>query len=103
MSYAIQYLFGKIALKHIDNVNLIALRYIITGALLFILFMIFNRDNFIGQINKITILYSFLIGLCSVLGAFFIYILLKKDYYVKIIPSIEPLIVIFSFDRYYIF
>ena len=97
LSFAIEYLFGNIALKYIDNTNLIALRYIITGCILFILILIINRKEFIGQINRYSVLYSILIGFFSILSSYFLYILLKDDDYIKVVPTVEPLIVIISF------
>ena len=96
-AYALEFFFGKLAVQHVDYINLIIQRYILVGIILFILAMIFKRKDFIESVNKKSIMYSFLIGLSSVIGGAFLYLLFKSESFAKIIPMIEPLIVIISF------
>ena len=97
LAYSIQFLISKIAVKYVDNINLIVQRYIVGSIILFIFTMIFRREEFIDSINRKSILYSFLIALCSIFGSGILYILLKSDDLSKIIPTIEPIIVVFTF------
>lgn len=97
LAYSIQFLISKIAVKYVDNINLIVQRYIVGSIILLIFVMIFRREEFIDSINRKSILYSFLIALCSIFGSGILYILLKSDNLSKIIPTIEPFIVILTF------
>ena len=97
ISYAIQFFISKLAIKHVDYINLIIQRYIIGGIILFTITMIFRRQKFIDSVSKESIMYSFLIALCSVLGSAFLYLLLKTDSLSIVIPTIEPLIVVITF------
>jgi|TARA_B110000858_G_C17666779_1_gene409959 uncharacterized membrane protein len=97
LAYSIQFLISKIAVKYVDNINLIVQRYIVGSILLLIFVMIFRRESFINSVNSWSILYSFLIALCSIFGSGILYILLKSEALSKIIPTIEPIIVILTF------
>jgi uncharacterized membrane protein len=95
--FTLYYFFYKIALQYISNINLIALQYFIMSILLFIVFIIFRRKEFVKEVNRTSILYAFLIGIFSILSGMTLYILLKTESYTKIIAIIEPLIVVISF------
>lgn len=97
LSYAIQFFISKLAVQRVDYINLIIQRYIVGSIILFILTMIFRREEFIDSISKESIMYSFFIALCSVMGSAFLYLLLKSDSLSVVIPTIEPLIVILTF------
>ncbi len=95
--YAIQFFISKLAVEHVDYINLIIQRYIVGSIILFILTMIFRRNEFIESVSKETVMYSFFIALCSVMGSAFLYLLLKSDSLSIVIPTIEPLIVVLTF------
>lgn len=97
LAYSIQFLISKIAVKYVDNINLIVQRYIVGSIILLIFVMIFRREEFIDSVNGKSILYSLLIALCSIFGSGILYILLKSDDLSKIIPTIEPIIVVLTF------
>jgi uncharacterized membrane protein len=94
--FTIYYLFYKVASKHIGNFNLIALQYFIISIILFFIFIIFRRKKFIEEVNLKTIGYAFAIGVSSIASAVLLYILLKTESYSKIVPVLEPLIVVMS-------
>jgi len=94
--YTIFYLVYKVASKHIGNFNLIALQYFIISIILFFIFIIFRRKEFIEEVNLKTIGYAFAIGVSSIASAVLLYILLKTESYSKIVPVLEPLIVVMS-------
>ena len=96
LAFTIYYLFYKVATKHIGNLNLIALQYFILSILLFIVFIIFRRKEFIEEVNLKTIGYAFAIGVSSIISAILLYILLKTEPYSKVVPVLEPLIVVMS-------
>jgi len=96
LAFTIYYLFYKVATKHIGNLNLIALQYFILSILLFIVFIIFRRKEFIEEVNLKTIAYAFAIGVSSIISAILLYILLKTEPYSKVVPVLEPLIVVMS-------
>jgi len=93
--YTLFYLFYKLASKYISNINLIALQYIIVS-IFFIIYVIIKRKDFIKQVNARTIGYSIAIGISSIMCGVLLYILLKTEPYSKIVPVLEPLIVIMS-------
>ena len=93
--YTLFYFFYKLASKYISNINLIALQYIIVS-IFFIIYVIIKRKDFIKQVNARTIGYSVAIGISSIMCGVLLYILLKTEPYAKIVPVLEPLIVIMS-------
>ena len=96
--YSSQYFFSKIALnENINSLELIISRYIYTGLIMLIFLILFKREKVLKYINKKYIYYSTLIGLCSVLGGYFVYLILTKENFSKIVPLIETITVIISF------
>lgn len=96
LAFTIYYLFYKLATKHISNMNLIALQYFVISIILFFIFIIFRRKEFIEEINLRTIWYAFAIGISSIASAVLLYILLKSEPYSQVVPVLEPLIVVMS-------
>lgn len=93
--YTIFYLFYKMASQYISNINLIVLQYLLIS-IFCIVYVIIKRKEFIKEVTIKTSLYAFGIGVSSILCGVLLYILLKTEQYSKIVPILEPLIVIMS-------
>lgn len=95
IAYTLFYFFYKLASKYISNLHLVILHYFIIS-IFFIIYVVIKRKDFIKEITPQTVGYAFGIGISNVLCCVFLYILFKSEPYSKIVPILEPLIVIIS-------
>ena len=98
LSYNAKSFFEKSALETYSPLNILYLRYIITGIIAFIIFLIFVEKNNYFKYTNLTkeIKYMFLASIASLITAFSYFKLLKKHDSSYIISLFTPLAIIFS-------
>ena len=95
-AYTFEVFFGKLGLNYSSKISLLTYRYIILAVILALFSFTFHRKEMIESFNKYTILYSSLIGICSVVGAYLLYFLMMSENFSIILPVVEPIIIIIS-------
>ena len=95
LCYTLFYFTYKFASDYISNLHLIILQYFIVSTI-FIIYIIFRHREFAKEVNLRTVGYATALAITSISSAFLLYIVLKSEPFVKVVPVLEPLIIIMS-------